>query len=109
MENENKLGNAVDADGDLATIDPNSAKGINISGWQDYFVKGIPDQAIEKFSKAIGIEPNYAAAYNNRAIVYGSIGDKEKASAEYTKAHELAPDNVIITGNYNTFHSKRVL
>ena len=46
-------------------------------------------QAIQDFNKAIELNPNYAAAYNNRAYCYQELGDKAKAQADFAKAKEL--------------------
>jgi tetratricopeptide (TPR) repeat protein len=36
-------------------------------------------QAIADYNEAIDLNPRYAEAYNNRGIVYGHIGDEQKA------------------------------
>ena len=36
--------------------------------------KGNYDQAISDFTKAIGLDPNYAKAYNNRGLAYYTEG-----------------------------------
>ena len=45
--------------------------------------------AIEDYTKAIEIDPNYVTAYYNRAIVKSTIGDKKGAVKDYTKVIEL--------------------
>ena len=52
---------------------------------------GDKNGAIEDYSKAISINPNYVAAYYNRAIVKSSMGDKKGAIEDYSKAIELDP------------------
>ena len=46
-------------------------------------------QAIDDFTAALQQEPNMAEAYYNRGICYLSNGEKEKASADLSKAGEL--------------------
>ncbi|RGN38192.1 tetratricopeptide repeat protein [Bacteroides oleiciplenus] len=45
--------------------------------------------AIEDYTKAIEINPNYVTAYYNRAIVKSSMGNKKGAIKDYTKVIEL--------------------
>ena len=52
------------------------------------------DSAIEALTKAIELNPNYAAAYNNRGNAYRDNGNFDRAIADYTKAIELKPDFV---------------
>ena len=59
-----------------------------------YQDEGDYDHAIEAFTKAIELNPNYAVAYNNRGLVYNNIGEFDRAIADYTKAIELKPDFV---------------
>ena len=48
--------------------------------------------AIEAFTKAIKLKPDYSAAYRGRALVYYKIGNHQQAINDYTKAIELTPD-----------------
>lgn len=52
--------------------------------------------AIEDFSAAITIKPDWFAAFQNRARAYASRGDYNQAIEDYTVALELAPE----TENY---------
>jgi tetratricopeptide (TPR) repeat protein len=52
----------------------------------DFAEKGNYDRAIALFSKALEINPRYAAAYNNRGIAYAKgKGQYDKAISDYTK------------------------
>jgi tetratricopeptide (TPR) repeat protein len=54
-----------------------------------YKEKGEYSKAIEDYSRAISINPNYSMAYNSRGVVYSMIGNREKAIADYRKACQL--------------------
>nr|QNO55523.1 photosystem I assembly protein Ycf3 [Methanosarcinales archaeon ANME-1 ERB7] len=54
--------------------------------------KGNRENAIEYYTRAIELNPEYAKAYNNRGTVYGYIKEYEKAISDYNKAIELNPE-----------------
>lgn len=53
--------------------------------------------AIEEFTKAIEIDPDYYFAYYNRARVHCENGELVSCLADYDRAMELRPDNVYWT------------
>ena len=55
--------------------------------------------AIADYTKAIELNPNYAAAYNNRGNSKNKIKDYKGAKADYTKAIELKPNYTKGYGN----------
>ena len=57
-----------------------------------YRAEGDYDRAVEAFTQAIELNPNYAIAYNNRGEVYRDKGNFDLAIADYTKAIELKPN-----------------
>jgi tetratricopeptide (TPR) repeat protein len=57
-----------------------------------YYRKGDYDRAIEDYTKAIALKPDYAATYNNRGVTYSNKGEYDKAIEDYNKAIELKPD-----------------
>ena len=66
---------------------------------EDYFNSGkakneLKDYmgAIQDYSKAIEINPNYAFAYNNRGNAKHRLQDYREAIQDYTKAIELNPN-----------------
>lgn len=71
----------------------------------DYFILGNTyheqkeyDKAIEAYQKAIILNPNDDAAYNNIGNVYSQKGEYDKAIKAYQKSIELNPnDNVVYT------------
>ena len=48
--------------------------------------------AIDDFSKAISLKPDFAEAYHNRAVVKVLLGQKGEAKADFKKAKELDSD-----------------
>jgi len=58
----------------------------------DYHSKGMYDEAISEFSKAIEISPSYQEAFYNRALAYHDLEEYEKSLSDLTKAIELNPN-----------------
>ncbi|MEY4572718.1 MAG: hypothetical protein RLZ10_1966, partial [Bacteroidota bacterium] len=58
-----------------------------------YNVQEKLDLAVEEYSKAIEIFPNYSLFYSNRADIYAKQGKLTEALQDYTKAIELDPKN----------------
>lgn len=57
-----------------------------------YARQGDMQKAIEEFSKAIAINPNYADAWHNLAHTYDQIGRIDEALKNYQKALEINPN-----------------
>ena len=51
------------------------------------------EDAIEDYTKAIDIDPNYQFAYFNRARVKRELGDYQGAIYDYSKSIEIDPNN----------------
>jgi tetratricopeptide (TPR) repeat protein len=51
------------------------------------------DIAVEHFTKAVAIFPNYAEAHNNLAITHQVMGNLDEAVASYDKTLAFNPDN----------------
>ena len=56
-------------------------------------------EAIEQYSKAIELKPDYTDAYNNRGVLYAKLNKIDEAMADYNKAIELKPDYTDIYNN----------
>ncbi len=65
--------------------------------------KGLWREAMYRWEKAVELDPQYAAAYNNLAIAYEHEGEFAKARKAYEKALELDPKNNFIRQNYEFF------
>ena len=69
--------------------------------------KGDNQGAIEDYTKAIELKPDYAKAYNNRGIAHKALKDYQKAIADYNKAIELKPDYANAYYNRAIVHNNR--
>ena len=62
-------------------------KGLKYDIDKDY------DKAIEAFTKAIALKPDYAYAYTNRGFAYYNNGQYDRAIEDYDKAIALDPND----------------
>jgi tetratricopeptide (TPR) repeat protein len=58
-----------------------------------YSLKGWFDKAVADYDKAIGLNPDFAAALNNRAWAYYKLGRPQQGVGDVERALELAPGN----------------
>ncbi len=65
--------------------------------------RGLWREAIFRWKKAVEIDPNYAAAWNNLAIAYEHEGQFDSARDAYERALKLDPSNSFIHQNYDFF------
>ncbi len=65
--------------------------------------KGLWDEAIFRWERAVQQDPKSPAAHNNLAVAYEKKGAFEKAEKEYKTALELSPENEQIQSNYKHF------
>jgi len=64
------------------------------------------EQAIEDFSKAIELDPDFAEAYNNRGLSYAELNEHEQAIKDYDKAIELNPNYAVAYNNRGNAYAK---
>lgn len=69
----------------------------------DVAQKGLWKEALYRWQKAVELDPNYAAAFNNLAVAYEHEGLFDKARQAYARALELDPKNVSIKQNFDYF------
>ena len=50
-------------------------------------------EAIERYTDAIHIYPDYVYAYHSRGLAYGALGEYQRAIENFDKAIQLAPNN----------------
>jgi Tfp pilus assembly protein PilF len=65
--------------------------------------KGLWREALYRWEKAVELDPQYAAAYNDLAIAYEHEGMFDKARQAYEKASRLDPNNSFLRQNYEFF------
>jgi Flp pilus assembly protein TadD len=58
-------------------------------GWKDMLEKGDSVAAVPLFQKAIGLDPNFAMAYNALGAMYANLGESTLAAKNSRKAYEL--------------------
>jgi len=75
----------------------NEERLLQANEWFDkgynYAINNEYDKAIEAYTKAIALDPNYAAAYNNRGSAYDDKGQYDRAIEDYNKAIALDPND----------------
>ncbi len=69
---------------DVSGIMLRSAPGVNKEAY---------DQAVEAYTSALSIDPNYSAAYSNLGILYTVAGETEKGKVQLRKAVEVNSKN----------------
>jgi len=55
-------------------------------------IKKDPKKAVEEFTRAIEINPNYVEAYFARGFTYSTLKDKESAKADYNMCLKIQPN-----------------
>jgi type IV pilus assembly protein PilF len=58
-----------------------------------YYERGQMDVALDELNIAVGLDPNYAPAYNIYGLVYSVLGDASKAEQNFSRALLLAPND----------------
>lgn len=82
-----------------------TGNGISERDYQEFesaernYSLGFYTLALEDYSNVIESNPKLGAAYNNRGLVYGDVGEYEQALADFTKAIELLPRSPIPYNN----------
>jgi len=71
--------------------------GINVAQ------RGLWREAIYRWERAVELDPQYAAAFNDLGIAYEHEGQLEKARKAYERALALDPSNAQIRQNYDLF------
>ena len=65
--------------------------------------RGLWKEALYRWERAVQLDPEYAAAWNNLAIAYEHEGKFDDARKAYEKATALDPKNLMIKQNYDLF------
>jgi type IV pilus assembly protein PilF len=72
-----------------------------------YYARGMQAVALEEFSEAISIDPNYAPAYGGLGLVYTALNEDVKAESNYRKSLQLDPTNSETHNNFGAFLCSR--
>ena len=65
------------------------------------------DEAIEAFTRAIELKPDFVKAYNNRGFAYTEKGEYDRAIEDLNKAIELDPSDAYAYTNRGVAYSKK--
>ncbi|MGB1285095.1 MAG: tetratricopeptide repeat protein [Aggregatilineales bacterium] len=68
-----------------------------------YIQAGEPNDALLDYARAITLNPRYAQAYNNQSLVYGALGDEDRANLNNLMVQGL---NANATGGFETAISR---
>ncbi|HEY1459267.1 MAG TPA: type IV pilus biogenesis/stability protein PilW [Casimicrobiaceae bacterium] len=68
-----------------------------------YYERGQMDIAIDELNLAVGLDANYAPAYNVYGLVYSVLGENAKAEQNFMRALELAPSDSDIHHNWGWY------
>ena len=74
-----------------------------------YGRKGLLEEAIVEYEKALALDPKYVLAHNNLGFAYGRKGLLEEAIVEYKKALALDPKSVIARNNLGNVYGMKGL
>lgn len=76
---------------------------INTELGIDFMRKGQYDAALEKLTRALDQNPDYALAHSSVAFVYSQRGEYGRADKSYKRALQLAPDDPATRNNFGVF------
>ena len=68
-----------------------------------YFGRGQMTTALDEVKLAIAADPNFAAAFNLRGLIYASLGDERLAEESFRHALQLAPRDADTMQNYGWY------
>ena len=68
-----------------------------------YLGRGQPTDALDQVKQALQAKPDNPAAYGLRGLIYGALGDNEKADESFHRAMQLAPHDANYIHNYGWY------
>ena len=80
-----------------------TAADVNTQLGAGYIANGRYDRALIKLKKALRQEPEHALAHNYLGVLYGRLERPGKATAQFNKSLQLAPNDSTILNNYAVF------
>jgi type IV pilus assembly protein PilF len=72
-----------------------------------YFGRGQMTTALDEVKLAIAADPNFAAAYNLRGLIYASLGDEALAEESFRRALQLDPRDADAMQNFGWYLCQR--
>jgi Flp pilus assembly protein TadD len=87
----------------LASFAPQASASQEVQFGIDVARKGLWNEAVFRFEKAVALDPQNASALNDLGIAYEQQGSFDKARDAYEKALKLKPGNTYIQQNYDLF------
>ena len=72
-----------------------------------YFGRGQLSTALDEVKLAIAADPNYAAAYNLRGLIYASLGDDNLAEESFRRALQIDPRDADAMQNFGWYLCQR--
>lgn len=68
-----------------------------------YYQQRQYEVALEEFTEASRIDPNFALAYNGLGLVHSALGQEDIADSNFRKSIQLEPNNSESHNNYGSF------
>lgn len=68
-----------------------------------YFERGQMTTALDEVKKSIAADPNVAAAFNLRGLIYGNLGDHRLAEESFRRALQLDPRDADVMQNFGWY------
>ena len=68
-----------------------------------YFGRGQMTTALDEVKKSIASNPNVAAAFNLRGLIYGNLGDHALAEESFRRAMQLDPQDADVRQNFGWY------
>jgi len=79
----------------LGLAKPLHKRGYGVWGWSNFYLRN-NQQALEKFSQALSIDPNYYSALRGRGFVYWGMSDYKRALLAFNYCLEKKPDDKLV-------------
>jgi tetratricopeptide (TPR) repeat protein len=92
---------------DAVKKSPHKTRPHNALGHAYEYNKGMLDEAISEYKKALAINPNYYKAHNNLGVAYARKGRLDEAISEYKKTLAIKPSFVEAYNNLGVAYARK--